>query len=90
MLPPVTSIARRFLCEKLAECNIAPLEPSARSFLEGRFGAHFDDVRIHTGTAASGLCLALGARVLQLVFIRLEGVTRAYAGTYQGENIWVR
>ena len=36
--------------------------------------------------AASGLRLAAGARVLQLVFVRLEAPTHAYAGTYQGEN----
>ena len=37
--------------------------------------------------AAEGVRLAVGARVLQIVFLRLEAVTHAYAGTYQGENI---
>jgi dUTP pyrophosphatase len=35
----------------------------------------------------SGVRLAVGARVLQLVFVRLETPTHAYAGTYQGENL---
>ncbi|MCC7369791.1 MAG: deoxyuridine 5'-triphosphate nucleotidohydrolase [Chloroflexi bacterium] len=35
----------------------------------------------------SGIRLARGARVLQLVFVRLESQTHAYAGVYQGENI---
>ena len=34
-----------------------------------------------------GVRLAVGARVLQIVFLRLEAATRPYAGTYQGENI---
>ena len=37
--------------------------------------------------AADGIRLAAGARVLQLVFVRLEAPTHAYAGTYQGENL---
>lgn len=37
--------------------------------------------------AEPGLRLAVGARVLQLVFVRLEASTHAYAGTYQGENL---
>jgi dUTP pyrophosphatase len=37
--------------------------------------------------AASGVRLATGSRVLQLVFVRLEAATHAYAGTYQGENL---
>jgi len=37
--------------------------------------------------AASGVRLAVGARVLQLVFVRLEAPTIGYAGTYQGENL---
>ena len=34
-----------------------------------------------------GIRLAVGARVVQVVFVRLDGVTHAYAGTYQGENL---
>ena len=34
-----------------------------------------------------GIRLAVGARVLQLVFVRLESATHAYAGSYQGENL---
>jgi dUTP pyrophosphatase len=34
-----------------------------------------------------GLRLAVGARVLQLVFVRLEAPTFGYAGAYQGENV---
>jgi len=37
--------------------------------------------------AQSGVRLAVGARVLQLVFVRLESATHAYAGAYQGENL---
>lgn len=37
--------------------------------------------------AASGIRLAVGARVVQVVFVRLEAPTHAYAGTYQGENL---
>jgi dUTP pyrophosphatase len=37
--------------------------------------------------AVTGLRLSVGARVLQLVFVRLEAATQAYAGTYQGENL---
>jgi dUTP pyrophosphatase len=36
--------------------------------------------------AESGFRLAPGARVLQLVFVRLTEPTVPYAGTYQGEN----
>jgi dUTP pyrophosphatase len=36
---------------------------------------------------ADGIRLARGARVLQLVFVRLDAATHAYAGAYQGENI---
>jgi deoxycytidine triphosphate deaminase len=31
--------------------------------------------------------LQRGARVLQLVFIRLDGVTTSYNGAYQEENL---
>lgn len=37
--------------------------------------------------APDGVRLAVGARVLQLVFLRLEAVTHPYAGAYQGENL---
>ena len=37
--------------------------------------------------APEGIRLAIGARVLQLVFVRLEAATHGYAGTYQGENL---
>jgi dUTP pyrophosphatase len=37
--------------------------------------------------AHEGVRLAPGARVLQLVFVRLEAATRAYSGAYQGENV---
>jgi dUTP pyrophosphatase len=37
--------------------------------------------------AEEGIRLAVGARVLQLVFIRLERATNPYSGVYQGENI---
>ena len=37
--------------------------------------------------AEGGVRLAGGARLLQLVFFRLESSTHAYAGTYQGENV---
>jgi dUTP pyrophosphatase len=37
--------------------------------------------------AASGVRLAVGARVVQLVFMRLEAPTHGYAGAYQGENV---
>lgn len=37
--------------------------------------------------AEEGVRLAVGARVLQLVFIRLERATSPYSGVYQGENI---
>ena len=37
--------------------------------------------------AASGVRLAPGARVLQLVFLRLEAPTHAYAGAFKGENL---
>lgn len=40
--------------------------------------------------AGSGVRLAAGARVLQLVFVRLEAPTHAYAGAYQGENLPAR
>jgi len=40
--------------------------------------------------AQPGVKLAVGARVLQLVFLRLEAATRGYTGTYQGENISAR
>lgn len=36
---------------------------------------------------SQGIRLARGARVLQLVFIRLDAATHAYAGAYQGENV---
>jgi dUTP pyrophosphatase len=38
-------------------------------------------------TARDGIRLAPGARVLQLVFCRLDAPTHAYAGAYQGENL---
>ena len=37
--------------------------------------------------APEGIRLAAGARVLQLVFVRLEAFTDGYAGAYQGENL---
>lgn len=37
--------------------------------------------------STSGLRLAVGARVVQVVFVRLDGVTHAYAGAYQGESL---
>jgi len=37
--------------------------------------------------ATEGIRLAVGARLLQLVFVRLEASTHAYAGVYQGENM---
>jgi dUTP pyrophosphatase len=37
--------------------------------------------------AEGGVRLAAGARVLQLVFVRLESTTHAYSGAYQGENL---
>jgi dUTP pyrophosphatase len=40
--------------------------------------------------AEGGVRLAEGARVLQLVFVRLESSTHAYAGSYQGENLSTR
>jgi dUTP pyrophosphatase len=40
--------------------------------------------------AEAGVRLAQGARVLQLVFVRLEAPTHAYAGAYQGENLAIR
>jgi hypothetical protein len=58
----VTSVPRPFLQEGLRQCHAAPLAPSVRGPLEARFGANFDDVRIHTGPAASALCRTLGAR----------------------------
>jgi dUTP pyrophosphatase len=36
---------------------------------------------------AAGVRLAVGARVLQIVFVRLDAPTQGYAGTYQGENL---
>jgi dUTP pyrophosphatase len=36
--------------------------------------------------AREGIRLARGARVLQIVFFRLEAPTHAYAGAYQGEH----
>jgi dUTP pyrophosphatase len=36
--------------------------------------------------AEEGIRLAVGARVLQLVFVRLERATHPYSGVYQGEN----
>ena len=36
---------------------------------------------------SDGVRLARGARVLQLVFVRLDADTHAYAGAYQGENV---
>lgn len=37
--------------------------------------------------ASEGIRLAPGARLLQLVFVRLEASTHAYAGVYQRENL---
>ncbi|MFN8637190.1 MAG: deoxyuridine 5'-triphosphate nucleotidohydrolase [Chloroflexota bacterium] len=37
--------------------------------------------------APAGLRLEVGARVLQLVFVRLDTHTQPYAGAYQGENV---
>jgi dUTP pyrophosphatase len=37
--------------------------------------------------AQEGIRLAPEARVLQIVFVRLEGETHSYAGAYQGENV---
>ena len=37
--------------------------------------------------AEAGVRLAVGARVLQLVFVRLEAPTQSYAGMYQHENV---
>ncbi|MGE3270886.1 MAG: deoxyuridine 5'-triphosphate nucleotidohydrolase [Chloroflexota bacterium] len=39
--------------------------------------------------ATAGVRLSRGARVLQLVFVRLDTATEAYAGSYQGENLQV-
>jgi len=38
-----------------------PLSPSARAFMEPRFGHAFDDVRVHVGTEASDAAARLGA-----------------------------
>lgn len=40
--------------------------------------------------AAEGIRLQLGARALQLVFLRLEAPTHAYDGAYQRENLPLR
>lgn len=37
--------------------------------------------------AEAGIRLAVGARLLQLVFVRLEGSTYGYSGVYQRENL---
>jgi dUTP pyrophosphatase len=37
--------------------------------------------------ASEGVRVAVGARLLQLVFVRLETSTHGYAGVYQGENL---
>jgi hypothetical protein len=41
-----------------------PLDPATRSFFEGRFGAHFGDVRVHAGGAAGEAARASGARAV--------------------------
>jgi len=40
--------------------------------------------------APDGVRLAIGARLLQLVFVRLETSTHGYSGVYQGENVLER
>jgi hypothetical protein len=40
----------------------SPLDPGARSFLEGRMGADFSDVRVHTGPAADESARSIGAQ----------------------------
>lgn len=56
----------RILRHRLIEGKAAPLEPSIRGFMETKFGASFDDVRIYTGPAAVSLCRGLQARALTL------------------------
>jgi hypothetical protein len=41
-----------------------PLDASTRAFFEGRFGAHFGDVRVHAGGAAGEAARAVGARAV--------------------------
>jgi len=40
----------------------SPLEPGARSFLEGRMGADFSDVRVHTGGSADASARSINAQ----------------------------
>lgn len=40
----------------------SPLDPGARSFLEGRMGADFSDVRIHTGARADESARSINAQ----------------------------
>jgi hypothetical protein len=86
MRPTVESIARRFLYEKLRECESAPLESSVCAFMEARFGASFDEVRIRTGPAASALCRRLRARAFtfgrDIVFAEGEYTPDSPAGRW--------
>jgi hypothetical protein len=64
--PAVAFISRTFLRQRLVYSEAAPLEPSARAFMEKRFGTSFAEVQVHTGRAAALLCAALQARALTL------------------------
>lgn len=59
-------LPRVFLRRWLDRCEGAPLTRRVRDFMEARFGTSFGDVRIHTGPAASRLCLMLQGRALTL------------------------
>jgi hypothetical protein len=65
-LHPVESLPVTPLPAAPPRREAAPLEPTIRGFMEGRFDADFGDVRIHAGPESVALCRALGARALTL------------------------
>src|SRR6266853_5588616 len=64
--PVGASIQRTFLHESLVDGEAAPLDPLIRSNMEDRFRTSFEDVRIHKGPRAAGLCRALQCRAFSL------------------------
>jgi hypothetical protein len=59
----------------------SPLEPGARSFLEGRMGSDFSDVRVHTGPRADESARSISA---QAYTVGTDVVFRS--GAYQPET----
>lgn len=64
-----------------------PLEPSARNFMEGRFGTDFGGVRVHAGAEASSAARAMDARAYTLGSDIVFGQDEYRPGTHDGRRL---